>query len=401
MPKRVAPINAKTLERLKPSGQTVEVIDGAVPGLRARLSRAGTLSWSLNVRVKGVRRRIMVGEGLGLARARRKAEEMRRQIGDGVDPTAMKKEQLQRQKDAEAGVGTLTSLLDAYFQHRNELRTGAKQQELLRAVFKAHLDRPALDLTPPMAQLAVDAWAQTRSKTSAARAVTYAKPFFRWTGRRSLTQRGFGELEHPPQGQKRQLALRLEQVAKLLMSLGNASRDNAIRTMLATGARCGEVCGMTWGELALDEGKWTIPGRRRKNVKPGRPMDNHAAWLSRWLLRTLRKIGPDKPDALVFPGPRGLLGGWPAWTRRTEARLGFAVTPHALRRSFATMLGEVGAPPHLVEAALGHALGDAVARAYNKATYIGEVREYIERLGERLDWLEAAGENVVTLPRRA
>ena len=71
---------------------------------------------------------------------------------------------------------------------------------------------------------------------------------------------------------------------------------------------------------------------------------------------------------------------WPKWTRQVKARLGVAVTPHALRRTFRTMLGELGAPPHVGMAALGHAAGDATANAYDKATYFAERVELAERL---------------------
>ncbi|HZZ24760.1 MAG TPA: hypothetical protein VFE60_20230 [Roseiarcus sp.] len=72
MPKRVAPLNATQVERIK-SGE--ELIDGHVPGLRVTRTAAG-LSWGLSVRVKGARRWIRVGVGIGLAEARRRAERL-------------------------------------------------------------------------------------------------------------------------------------------------------------------------------------------------------------------------------------------------------------------------------------------------------------------------------------
>ena len=45
----------------------------------------GTRAWSLNIRdSKGVRRRFEVGSGLSLAEARRKAEDLRRNIRGGA-----------------------------------------------------------------------------------------------------------------------------------------------------------------------------------------------------------------------------------------------------------------------------------------------------------------------------
>jgi hypothetical protein len=84
-PKRVDPLNAKQIGRWRPDpNRTSELVDGAVPGLRVRLTQNGTMTWSLSARINGERRRLNIGEGLGLAEARRRAEEARRQIADGV-----------------------------------------------------------------------------------------------------------------------------------------------------------------------------------------------------------------------------------------------------------------------------------------------------------------------------
>jgi integrase len=396
MPKRVAPLNAMQVERLK-SGD--ELIDGAVPGLRVTRTAAG-LSWGLSVRVKGVRRWIKVGVGIGLAEARRRAERLRQDIADGKDPAEEHAAAKQRQRDAVMGLGTLRGVIDAYFEHRPELRSAATQRKALTPVFKDWLDKPALDLRPPFAQLAVDGWALARSATLAGRAVTYLKPLAKWAARRGLMKGGFGELERPAQAAKKQLVLSQADVGKLLRSLGGSSRDVAIRVMLLTGARCNEVCEAVWSEFDLDRGMWTLPGWRRKNPKPGRLLPDHVMPLPAGLVTLLTTIGPGEPDSLAFPGARGAVNGnWSKWTREMKARLGIDVTPHAFRRTFKTMLGELGAPPYVGSAALGHAPGDATASAYDKATYFAERIEYVCRLADRLEALEA-GANTIPLPRR-
>ena len=213
-------------------------------------------------------------------------------------------------------------------------------------VFRDWVDKPALDLTPPLAQLAVDRWARTRSATLASRAVTYFKPLAKWAARRGLMRGGFGELERPAPAAKKQLVLSQADVGELLRSLGKSSRDIVIRVMLLTGARCNEVCMAVWSEFDLDRGVWTLPGLRRKNPKPGRLLPDHVMPLPAGLVVLLRTIGPGEPDKLAFPGTRGaVIGNWPKWTREMKARLEIDVTPHAFRRTFKTMLGEVGAPP--------------------------------------------------------
>jgi integrase len=397
MPKRVAPLNAMQVEKIKPGE---ELIDGGVPGLRVARTAAG-LSWGLSVRVKGARRWIRVGVGIGLAEARRRAERLRQDIADGKDPASEHAAAKQRQKDAVKGLGTLRDVVDTYFDHRPELRSAATQRKALMPVFKDWLGKPALDLTPPLAQLAVDKWARTRSATLASRAVTYFKPLAKWAARRGLMKNGFGELERPAQAAKKQLVLSQSDVGKLLRSLGRASRDVAIRLMLLTGARCNEACESVWSEFDLDRSVWVLPGQRRKNPKPGRLLPDHVMPLPAGLVALLRTMGPGEPDKLALPGARGaVIGAWPKWTREMKARLGIDVTPHALRRSFKTLLTELGAPPYVGSAALGHAPGDATASAYDKATYFAERVEYVCRLADRLAALEA-GRNVIPLPRRA
>ena len=80
MPKRVPPLNAMQVERIR---RGEELIDGDVPGLRVTGTAAGP-SWGLSVRVKGRRPTIQVGVGIGLAEARRRAKRLRRR-----SPTAV------------------------------------------------------------------------------------------------------------------------------------------------------------------------------------------------------------------------------------------------------------------------------------------------------------------------
>jgi hypothetical protein len=147
MPKRVDPLNAKQIEKWRPKPDRIlELVDGAVPGLRVRLSPNGTKSWSLSARVNGERRRLSLGEGLGLAEARRKAQDARRQIADGIDPAAAKTAARYRRNAAVEGHGTLRSVIAAYYEGGpgKDLRSGKAARALIEAVFAQHLALPSL-----------------------------------------------------------------------------------------------------------------------------------------------------------------------------------------------------------------------------------------------------------------
>jgi hypothetical protein len=76
MAKRVPPLSSAEVRAIKPDPtRVIELVDGGVPGLRLRVTPAGTRRWSLNIRAFGRMRRFDVGSGdggsgLGLAKAR-------------------------------------------------------------------------------------------------------------------------------------------------------------------------------------------------------------------------------------------------------------------------------------------------------------------------------------------
>lgn len=411
MPRRVKPLNAKQLENWKPDPErTLERVDGAVPGLWVRLAPNGDVSWSLNVRVQGARRRIAIGRGLKLAEARRKAEEARLAIGKGEDPTAERNASQARRKAAQAGVGTLGSVVAAYYETGpgTALRSGAAYRALIERVFIDQLPRPALDVRPAELQLLIDGW---RSKSSGRHCAAYFRPLMQWAAKRGLMTKG-DPLEAPAQTTARQRVLTRDEISQLLKVLNGSAHGLAARFMLLTGARRDEVCGVTWAEIDLQSAQWTIPAERRKDTRPNarRAKEDHAIPLSRQGVELLermrhceRSAAGDDAQGLVFVGERGArLSNWPRWSAQMKKRLGFDVSPHALRRTCATLAGDLGQPPHIVSALLGHrSIGGSLHAGYNQSRYRAEVANALQMVADMLDALEAGENNIVSLPRRA
>jgi integrase len=167
-----------------------------------------------------------------------------------------------------------------------------------------------------------------------------------------------------------------------------APHDRIVRLLLLTGARRQEVGGMAEAELDRARGLWLLPGERSKN---GRQLE---VPLSRQALALLPE--PDGRSHLFGRGGRAPFSGWSRCKarldqqiarQRAEARLGRELaegeTPapedalaewhlHDLRRSFVTLISEHGlAPPHIVEAIVGHVSGHkgGVAGVYIRALY--------------------------------
>lgn len=408
MPKRVKPLNAKQLEKWKPDPElTLELPDGAVPGLWVRLTPKGDMSWSLNVRVQGVRRRIAVGRGLKLAEARRKAEETRLAVGRGEDPTEASRAADRRRKAAAMGVGTLGSVIAAYYEAGPgaTLRSGAAARALVERVFTDHLSRSALDVRSAELQLLIDRW---RSKSSGRHCAAYFRPVMRWACKRGLMTKG-EPLEAPPQNPVAQRVLTRDEIARLLIVAGWRGHGAAGRFMLLTGARRDEVCDATWSEVDLQSGQWTIPAARRKDTRPNtqRSKENHVVPLSRQALELLhlakgRQGESNSGRGVIFTGERGArLTNWPRWSARMRKRLGFEVTPHALRRTCATLTGDLGHAPHVVSALLGHrSIGGSLHAGYNQSRYRAEVGNALQMVADLLDALQAGQDNVISVGGR-
>ncbi len=281
---------------------------------------------------------------------------------------------------------------------------------MIEVVFAEHLSCPSLDVRPGQLQIAADSW---RSQSTAARAVAFFRPLAAWGLKRELLVKGFDDLEMPalaPDGEEiGQHVLSNEEVGRLLRALGSRGHDGAARFMLLTAARREEVVGAVWAEIDLEKGIWTIPASRRKDTRAPsrrrrRAAADHVVPLSRQAHALLEALGPGKAADLVFIGGRGAkLTNWPRWSAQLKKEIGVgSVTPHALRRTTATLAGDLGCAPHVISATLGHrAIGGTLVSGYNKSRFTPEVADALQRVGDLLASIESGVSNVTPLRGRA
>ena len=408
MAKRVPPLSAATLTKFKPDPvKVLELVDGAVPGLRVRITPAGTRSWSLNIRAQGKMRRFDVGRSLGLAEARLKAEDLRRKIKDGADPTAEKRTNHQRTQLASQGIGTFDAIVEAYFTtgQGSGLSTKDDQLRRIRSVFAAHLSRTALKVKSSELQLSID---NHGAKVSAARAAGYLTPVLHWAKRRDLVIGDFN-LEKPLQNAPRQKVLTEVELTALLPTF-KSHHGVCAKFMLLTGARITETTAATWSQIDLEAKTWTIPPEnlkdtralqaRRHKPKPALviPLSRQAIDLllearrAEVARRQLDGLTEEiRPEDLLFVGPRGAkLGNWDRWLKATTCKTGIAGwSAHALRRTTATLAGDLGAPPHIVSVILGHSnVGGQLVAGYNHSKYGCEHRQMLQNVADKLDIIE-------------
>ena len=396
MPRRVPALSVKTLAAVRPGKKPIELVDGYVPGLRIRVLPSGLRVWSLNIRdSKGRRRRFEVGPNLGLAEARRMAEDLRRDIRGGADPTTDRRAARQRTHAAQGGVGTLGALIKAYFTNGRggQQRRAAKNKRLLETVFAAVLNKPVLDIERSELQLTADAW---RSAATASLAIRVLRPCLKWAAKRGLASLDANSLDEPGKARKRDRIVTADELRAIWPHLRGA-HGNVIKWLLWTGCRLNEAAGMTVGEVHGDI--WTIPAARAKN---GRARAVPLPYQATGLLQTIVGCGDKslEPSALAFPSQRGgILSNWDRVTKRLYRLSGTSGWHrHDLRRCVATLLGDLGFAPHVVSVVLGHAhIAEGTTAVYARSRYQREHREALQALADEIDRLVTGGNNVVRL----
>lgn len=389
MPKQVRPLSSKMLATIRPSDSTIELPDGQ--GLWLRIRPKGTWRWSLNIRdSRGIRRRFDVGTDLTLSQARRSAEDLRRAVREGADPTNERRVVRQRAQAARNGHGTLEALLENYFTsgRGSHQRRARKNKQLVQTVFAPALDTPALDLTAIDLQLIADSWS---SKSSASLAVRILRPCLKWARRRGLVTDGAWELEPPGKIRKRERVLSADELRAVWLHL-RGMHGNVLKWLLWTGCRLNEAAEMTWREL--QGSNWVIPASRTKNQRKRIiPLPTPAIAL-------LQNLTRGKPDTLVFPSRGGgPLSNWDRECKRIHARSDTSGWHrHDLRRTVATMLGDLGVAPHLISVVLGHAnVADGATAIYARSRYELEHREALQDFADHIDQLTTEPANVVQL----
>jgi integrase len=163
----------------------------------------------------------------------------------------------------------------------------------------------------------------------------------------------------------------------------------ALKTILLTGQRGGEVLRMRREHIR--DGFWEMPGKKvldlgwlgTKNKNP------HRVYLS----TKVRDLIGDGATGRVF----ARAGRLDAAMRKISSDLQLVppVTPHDLRRSFATRVAELGYSEEAVDRLSNHKR-KRMRRVYIRHNYATQDKEIMERVAERIINLAERRDNVVT-----
>ena len=178
----------------------------------------------------------------------------------------------------------------------------------------------------------------------------------------------------------------------------------AIWITLSTCCRIGELLQARWDEIDLENGEWVKPAGNSKNAKA------HTVFLSDFTQTQLQQLKDITGNSnWCFPSRTGeshvelksiakqikdRTRSEPLANRAKAAGTllltGGNWTPHDLRRTGATMMGELGVMGEVIERCLNHVEQNKLKRIYQRHELKSEQKEAWRRLGDRLTLLLAS-----------
>ena len=370
--------------------------DGALPGFGIRV-QGDRMTWVIAGRIPGGRTfRKKVGDlpAMDLPTARRHAKKMLATVALGQDPHKERRAAVKAK--ARAQHNALTIVLERFLDQRAiKEATGRKYVAVLELCCDDWMDRDVFtlkgdDIAPRYVRICKgrgvgtgNLWASTlRSVLNFAIAEAdpdgtegLVNPFVALT-RRKLWRKLTPRTRHLDTDT-------LGSFWRSLDVLSDTFRD-AYRLMILTGLRRNECLGLQAGDIDLKKCLLTLPGERTKNGR------QHTLPLGPYALAMLKP----RVEAGGFLFPADSDSGHATTTKRASEKLqeynGYQISPHDLRRTFATVLELTGAPELAIKKLMNHHDSRNVTASY---TQIGA-----ERLRPIMEQVES---HVLTLAKEA
>jgi integrase len=379
-------LTSRFIDALKADSKQIDYWDRNLVGLSIRVTPKGRKVWTLMYRYHFRQRRLTLGvyPAVSLADARKKADVAFGQLAADIDPAAS--------KDAARHSRTFGELVETYLAYIKPTKTRQARlrtwREIERLLNKDLL--PALRLWKLADLRQRDIWAVIEPLTErkkgviANHALSLLKTMCDFAVEHSLMEfNPCARIRQPVKVERRERFLSDIEIRALWFALDKKPQliSDILRTQLLTGQRIGEVMSMSWQDVDLSAGWWTIPAERAKNGHTHRvPLSQPAS-----TILGRRKIASKSP--WVFPAPKDAerFVQMPTLHKHVLAlRPVVNFRTHDLRKTVATSLSQAGGSRVLLKRILNHRDREVTAR-YDLHSYDREAKNALETWGGRLD----------------
>ena len=379
-------------------------------GLYLELTKAGGRYWRLKYRHGGKEKRLAFGvyPGVSLKDARERAADAFKVLQAGDDPGELRK--AAKAKATHETINTLEAVAGAWMKHQasrwEPVTAGRIRASLEADIFKVLGSRPLASIKPGEVMAAVKEIEARGAGDQAGRVLQRVKAIYRWAVTHERIESNPmldlvpSEILKPREVQHRAALADRELpqfLAKLAAYDGDTHTVQALRLLMLTATRPGEVRGARWAEFDLDAALWVIPAERMKM------RTEHRVPLSRQALEVLRTMQPlSGGRELAFPSPVYASRPLSENTFNSAmARMGYKyeATAHGFRALFSTVANEAGWNADVIERQLAHKERNKIRAAYHRSTYTTDRAKLMQWWADYLDSHKAG--NVVQLPQLA
>jgi len=412
------------IERLRPEAESVLVWDDDPKRLALAVQPSGHKTFVLVYPFRGKTRWYSIADAgdLPLAEARNIAYRLLGQVAQGIDVQYEKRKALVAARTE----GTFDTAVTGYLAYARRKNKSWKQTEWMIRKY----------LSPRWGRLKVADIGRSEVKSLFNRTTTEGGPalgnavlaaagsVFTWL----IKEQDAPLPAHPCHGitcnklVARERHLSDSEIPLIWNALGSEldlMRGAALRTVLLTGARPGEVCHMRWEHLEFGKHRftdangrtfeaegcwWTLPGEAQPQVEwPGvKSKRSCRYWLSPLAVSIIDEAAERSDKGFVFANSRGgCVSDLDSAMAKLCAKLGIEepVRPHDLRRTCATLAAALGFDRDALDRLLNH-VNTSVTGVYDRHHYGNESRAIAEAISGRVLALiggEGEGSKVVAL----
>ncbi len=394
MAKKTLKLNPMQVQSAKAKEAEYSLSDGA--GLYLRVKVNGTKAWIFNYTQPITKKRRNTSLGLypevGLADARRQADDMRELLKSNTDPIIHKQAVLQNEQIQLAL--TFKTVANEWLELRRTKLAATTFKKILRYfekdVFPNIGHYPIRDVSATVGISVINAISGRGSQEIArkiSRAMNQVMVFAVNTGRiKHNPLAGIKEVI-PQTKQVHRPTLEPHELPELMQTLAYSGAKITTRCLiefqLHTMTRPREAAQVKWSEIDIQNMLWTIPEERMKMRKA------HIIPVTPQVVKLLEIVKPLSGNRdYVFASHNKPNHPVNSQTANKALRdMGFAgrLVAHGLRALASTTLNEHGFDDDVIEAALAHDDKNKIRKAYNRAKYLEKRRVMLQWWSDRIE----------------
>lgn len=350
--------------------------DSEIPGFALRVTANNARAFVLTYSVDGRQRRLTIGAwpAWTATAARERAKELRRQVDNGADPLAQRRERRE--------APTVEELANEYLQrHAPKLKSGKILREyLVRDVLPLWGKTKAMDIQRRDVIALVERKA-AHTPVAGNMLLGIVRGLFNWAIEKDIMQQNPAFRVKPPAPKvARDRWLNEQEIRQFWARLDSAKMEPqcraALRLILITAQRSGEVLSAEWSEIDIDAVRWTIPASKAKNGL------QHSVPLQSLAIEEITKLerkGWLIPSRYTGKDTHTTVAGLSNALAANQDHFGLSrFTPHDLRRTAATHLARIGVPRFIVGQVLNH-VEKGVTAVYDRHSYDAEKKAALEK----------------------